>query len=485
MTGRIEPTFWPLEERRIDVTGAYCVYFFSRQHNSNARHQNTHATNVINLWITQIGMPVRLIVLAIAGVMIAALANHVIHRWCLFGQRLVGPWGEKHSDALPGMFLDRVPIVGWWLMRRDVAVHGSGFWIRPMLIEFAMAFAVPGLYWFETQTGLLLPAGIRGPANLAKLEPWFTQMFFFHLILLGLMVAATFIDFDERTIPDIITIPGTLIALLLASFSVWWFLPSPQTLANFGFKVFPTTMEVPYDLNAVVLGMAAKWYGALGLWTGLGIWSAWCFALADRRLILRKGVAKAVEFFLAGLVRHSSWKFLAAMWVVGLIAIRVVWGWGGTHWHGLLTALVGLAVGGGIVWLIRIVASMAMNVEAMGFGDVTLMAMIGAFIGWQASMIAFFLAPMAAIAIVLVVYIVTRDNQLPFGPYLCAGTLLTIFFWDRLWTNWLMPNLQLIGPFLIWMGLVIVGLMGVMLFIWRFIKLAMFAAESGRQDEPV
>ncbi len=50
--------------------------------------------------------------------------------------------------------------------------------------------------------------------------------------------------------------------------------------------------------------------------------------------------------------------------------------------------------GGGLVWSFRIVASVVMGREALGFGDVTLMAMVGAFTGWQAVWISFFLAPL-------------------------------------------------------------------------------------------
>ena len=187
----------------------------------------------------------------------------------------------------------------------------------------------------------------------------------------------------------------------------------------------PTTFELPWQRPI------GPWTTMKGLIVGLLIWSVWCFALADRRVILRKGFAKAIEFFLAGLVRYPTWKLLVAIWAVGVAAIIGVWFLGGGHWYGLFSGLVGLAVGGGIVWAIRIVASGAMRVEAMGFGDVTLMAMIGSYIGWQGAVAAFFLAPFAAIVIIIVQYIITRNPRVPFGPYLCAGTVLTIVFWDR------------------------------------------------------
>jgi len=116
------------------------------------------------------------------------------------------------------------------------------------------------------------------------------------------------------------------------------------------------------------------------------------------------------------------------------------------------------------------VATWALRIEAMGFGDVTLMAMIGAFVGWQAALIAFFLSPFAAIAIVLIRYIITRDTYTPFGPYLCSGTVLSILFWDRIYNNWLAANLLLMGSALLWLCVAMLGLMAFMLFVWRLIK---------------
>ncbi len=62
---------------------------------------------------------------------------------------------------------------------------------------------------------------------------------------------------------------------------------------------------------------------------------------------------------------------------------------------GLFTALLGLVGSGGIVWAVRLIGTAALRREAMGFGDVTLMMMVGTFLGWQACLIAFFISPFA------------------------------------------------------------------------------------------
>ena len=416
---------------------------------------------MIAFWI---GLPiaVRLVVLAIAGVLGGALANHMIYSWAYF-PRAISPWAKPSEDAAPRKPMDRIPLIGWLGLRREAAIHGSGFWIRPILIELGLAVAIPALYWFETQSGGLLPSAFRIPATLAPFEPWGTQIFAGHALLLVLMTAATFIDFDEQTIPDLITIPGTILALTLASCSVFWFMPAALPAG-----LTPATFSLPW------WPPDPKWWTSTGLWTGLAIWSGWCFALADRRVILRKGLNKAIQFFFAGLVRYPTWKLLMGIWIAGIVGIFVVFNLGGTHWHGLFSSLVGLAVGGSIVWVIRITASWAMGMEAMGFGDVTLMAMIGAFVGWQAATLAFFLSPFAAIAIVLVQYIVTREPRIPFGPYLCAGTMLAIIYWDRLYNSWFALQAPVFARIGVLMLVFLVVAMIAMLSIWRVIKQALF-----------
>ncbi|WP_231603782.1 prepilin peptidase [Neorhodopirellula pilleata] len=407
------------------------------------------------------------IILTIFGLVCGAIANFVITTLC-WEPRPISPWvnlaawpldedRRRTADQLPPRsFLDRVPVLGWIRLRRETPLHGRGFWIRPLLIELTLAF---GFVWMHQAylDGQLLPNKIN-PAALAQCQPWMSLVFFFHAILLALMVAATFIDFDERTIPDAITIPGTLFALVIAACSPFVFLPGELSTG-----IAPTTLQHPLELTP-------GWMGGRGFAIGLVIWTTWCFALADRRVILRRGWAKAVTYFLARLVRHPSWKVLMAIWLAGLIAITGVYWIGGANWLGLITSLVGLATGGGIIWAVRLVGSWAMRMEAMGFGDVTLMAMVGAFVGWQASIIAFFLAPIAAIVIVLVRYVITRDHQTPFGPYLCAGTALTVYFWDDVYNLNFRITIALMGDMLVWFSLGTLGALAALLWIMRLFK---------------
>jgi prepilin signal peptidase PulO-like enzyme (type II secretory pathway) len=415
---------------------------------------------LIAFWIS-LPLPWRFAILAVSGLLLAALANHVIYRGCYF-PRPISPWGPVHDGAPPRRKTDRIPLIGWIGLRREASIHGSWFWLRPLSIELLLPFLVPAFYWFETQSGLLFPEAVRNPANIAKVEPTATMIFGSHLVLLWLMVVATFIDFDEQTIPDLITIPGTLFGLLLSSLSVYFFIPVAD-----GNTLVPATFFVPGVLSA-------WWMEPKGLAAAWGIWSGWCFALADRRLILRRGLAKAVQYFFAGLVRYPTWKMLVAIWLAGLALVSIAFSIGGLTWVGLLTGLVGMAVGGGVVWAIRIVAGGAMGVEALGFGDVTLMAMVGAFLGWQAAVMGFFLAPFAAIFIVLVYLVITRESRVPFGPYLCAGSLLTILMWDSVMNDWFLPNFAVLGPFVLWLFIALTGIMGVMLFVWRIIKESYF-----------
>jgi leader peptidase (prepilin peptidase)/N-methyltransferase len=101
--------------------------------------------------------------------------------------------------------------------------------------------------------------------------------------------------------------------------------------------------------------------------------------------------------------------------------------------HMLLHSIVGFVVGGGIIWLVRIIGHFALGKEAMGFGDVILMAMIGMFIGWQPVVTVFFIAPMIALVVVILMFPFIQNKMIPYGPYLSLGTILMILCWPQIW----------------------------------------------------
>lgn len=132
-------------------------------------------------------------------------------------------------------------------------------------------------------------------------------------------------------------------------------------------------------------------------------------------------------------------------WLHPLLSGPAVPGWitAWPHLHGLAVSLAGLLVGGGLVWLVRLIGYWFLRQEAMGFGDVILMALIGSFLGWQATVIAFFIAPAAAMTVVAATYLwnllnrlrgraASMDRMIPYGPYLSLGALLAILFWQPL-----------------------------------------------------
>ena len=125
---------------------------------------------------------------------------------------------------------------------------------------------------------------------------------------------------------------------------------------------------------------------------------------------------------------------IAVSCMLGWVFLYAIWAWGDARqWESLFSSILGMTGGLVLVWGVRIIGSVAAQQEAMGFGDVTLMAMIGAFLGWQAVIITFFIAPFAGIVIGIIQAIVRKENELAFGPYLSLGAIIIVLFWETVW----------------------------------------------------
>lgn len=106
------------------------------------------------------------------------------------------------------------------------------------------------------------------------------------------------------------------------------------------------------------------------------------------------------------------------------------------------SAVLGAIVGYLALWSVFWVFKLITGKEGMGYGDFKLLAAIGAWFGWQALPMVILLSSAvgALVGITLILFAKHgRDKPIPFGPYLAAAGLLTLFVGDSLRT-WLLPG---------------------------------------------
>ena len=227
-----------------------------------------------------------------------------------------------------------------------VSMGLRGFRAGIVILSTTLLFSL--YYWASFRLQCLETAEVRPSA--AGLN-WRLA---YHLTLLGLLIVATAIDFDCYTIPDEITVSGTLIGLL----------------------------------GACLIGELQICH----------LWVDWSVAIPQLRGPL-----------------IPEW----------YDAHRI--------WHACAWSLAGIVAGAGLTQIARLVSSRVLGQEAMGFGDVTLMGMIGSFIGWQAVTMVFLIAPMAGLTIGVLIRILTGKTYLPYGPWLSIAAAGVLFGWSHLW----------------------------------------------------
>jgi leader peptidase (prepilin peptidase)/N-methyltransferase len=98
---------------------------------------------------------------------------------------------------------------------------------------------------------------------------------------------------------------------------------------------------------------------------------------------------------------------------------------------GFLEALLGAAVGFGLLWLVAMAGAWMFKEEAMGGGDIKMMAMVGSFLGWRGVLLTVF-AGAALGSLIFVPLSLKKKRLVPFGVFLAVGAAVTFVFGDAI-----------------------------------------------------
>lgn len=126
----------------------------------------------------------------------------------------------------------------------------------------------------------------------------------------------------------------------------------------------------------------------------------------------------------------------------GLVFSAFFYEWHGAHnWQSsLLSSGLGILVGGGSLLITALVAEAILKKEAMGGGDIKLLAAVGAFCGWPGAMMTLFLGSLSGSVAGLILKWIYKAERIPFGPYIALGAVANLL-WGKAIVSWYLGSM--------------------------------------------
>ena len=374
------------------------------------------------LWFYQ-HVPIAFFVFAF-GSIVGSFINVVIYRMPA-GMSVIAPPSRCPTCGARLSWRENLPIIGWLLVRGHCKHCHVRISPQYLLIELTVALLFLGMYVAYYVAGP--SAGWWGQVG----GDWFYYMkwyrswpmFVAHLVLISALVAMTIIDARTFTIP--IQIPLVVIVVGFAAAMVQPFLPVAVAVRN----DWPIVVT-DWQWFAVALG------GMLGvifstLLLKLGVLR---YSFADYDQYAKEGEVIA-DYPHARREMGVELVFLTPC-IIGMIGGYLIGARLGSSpppvvMQSMGGAALGYLMGGGIIWSIRIVFSFLFDKEAMGLGDVHVLAAVGTVLGWVDPIGIFFLAPFSGLlwvvlSIGLAAMLKRGRRELPFGPHLAVATLVVM-----------------------------------------------------------
>ena len=354
---------------------------------------------------------------------------------------------------------DNIPIVGWLKLGGKCRHCRNPISIRYPIVETVTALLFTFYYvaYFVWQWRTCGPGGTPSEAWNAE-QDW--PLFLLTLYTLASLLAASLIDVELYMIP-------TSIAWWMAAVGV-----VVMTLASHPGQPAALNLvgEIGRPLAALAAGGTAGWLLALALWflrvlpvsfpDGEPLLDVDRAAIEQERVVDRAAGRLVDESplpppFSSAQIRVEMSKemlFLLLPLVLGgaSLTLEIVsphaagwWSRALTHdwFSGLLGSCLGALVGALVVWVTRILATLAFGRVAMGLGDVHLMFGVGAVVGATGATVAFFIAPFFGILLALYLLISRRGREMPLGPYLSLATAFVMLAYGPI-VNYLVPGFR-------------------------------------------
>ena len=101
---------------------------------------------------------------------------------------------------------------------------------------------------------------------------------------------------------------------------------------------------------------------------------------------------------------------------------------------GVKDSLLGVLVGAGVPFVVGEAFYRLRGIEGLGMGDVKMLGMIGAFLGWQLALFTLFAASILGVLVGVPMTFIRRDRyyQIPLGTFLALGALVAAFFGEEI-----------------------------------------------------
>jgi leader peptidase (prepilin peptidase)/N-methyltransferase len=271
-------------------------------------------------------LPIACIFAAVLGAVIGSFLNVVIHRVPL-EQSIVFPSSTCPKCQAAIRAYDNIPILSYLILRGRCRSCGIRISPRYPAVEALTALLFAAVTWHDGLT-FSLP---------------------FDLAFAASIVALVFIDAAHMILPNVITYPGIIFALI-------------------------SRIAIPYLASPNHFDDLAGLAGALPAYP---------------------------------------------LWMTALIG-----------------ATIGAVMGGGSLWLMGFLWEKLRGVEAMGLGDVKMMVMVGAYLGWRLTILTIFIAVFSGsiMGIAVMAYRGRRNLQmmLPFGIFLGIGAIVSLLVGSRI-----------------------------------------------------